>query len=83
MSDSATDFDAIIADLGACLVLPLLLVWWLILAELWLAAEAVLILVTGSAVLAVLALRKARPRDVTLTRLRFGLFMVDLKGGQR
>jgi len=64
----------------AVLVLPLLLLWWLLLAELWLAAETVLTTVTGVAVLAVLALRQARPGDVRLTRLRFGLVMVDLKG---
>ena len=62
------------------LVFPFLLLWWLLLAELWLAAETVLTTVTGVAVLAVLALRQARPGDVRLTRLRFGLVMVDLKG---
>ena len=67
----------------AVFILPLLVLWWLILAEVWLAAECVLLVVTGIAVLAVLVLRQARPGDVTLTRLRFGLVMVDLKGGQR
>ena len=31
----------------AVFVLPLLVLWWLLLAELWLAAECVLIVVTG------------------------------------
>ena len=66
--------------LGAVFVLPFLLLWWMILAELWLAAESVLITVTGLAVLVALALRGARPGDVTLSRLRFGLWMADLKG---
>ena len=48
----------------AVIVGPFLALWWLFLAELWLAAEA-------------------RPGDVRLTRLRWGLFMVDLKGGKR
>jgi len=69
--------------LGAVFVLPLLLLWWMVVAEAWLAAECVLITVTGVAVLAVLVLRQARPGDVRITRLRSGLFMVDLKGGKR
>lgn len=67
----------------AVFVLPLLALWWLLLLELWLAAETVLVTVTGVAVLAVLVLRQARPGDVRLTRLRWGLVMVDLKGGKR
>jgi hypothetical protein len=66
--------------LGAWLVLPLLLLWWMLLAELWLAAETVLITVTGLAVLVALVARQAGPGDVTLSRLRFGLWMADLKG---
>ena len=64
----------------AVIVLPLLVLWWMLLAELWLAAECVLITVTGVAVLVALALRQARPGDVRLTRLRWGLFMADLRG---
>jgi hypothetical protein len=67
---------------GFLVIGPFLLLWWLLLAELWLTAETVLITVTGVAVLVVLALRQARPGDVRLTRLRFGLFMADLKGGR-
>ena len=66
--------------LGAWLVLPLLLLWWMLLAELWLTAETVLITVTGVAVLVALVARQAGPGDVRLTRLRFGLWMADLKG---
>src|ERR1035437_6008245 len=65
---------------GAWLVLPLLLLWWMPLAELWLTAETVLITVTGVAVLVALARKESRPGDVTLTRLRCGLWMADLKG---
>ena len=67
----------------AVIVGPFLALWWLFLAELWLAAECAVILFTGILVLAALALRGVRPGDVTLTRLRWGLFMVDLKGGKR
>ena len=66
--------------LGAWLVLPLLLLWWMLVAELWLTAETVLITVTGVAVLVALARKESRPGDVTLTRLRWGLWMADLKG---
>jgi hypothetical protein len=69
--------------LGFLVVAPFWLLWWMLLLELWLSAECVLITVTGIAVLAVLVLRQARPGDVTLTRLRWGLVMVDLKGGKR
>jgi hypothetical protein len=65
--------------LGAWLVLPLWALWWLLVAEVWLAAEAAVFLVTGITVLAVLVMRQARPGDVKLTRLRWGLFMVDLR----
>ncbi len=63
----------------AVLVLPFLLLWWLVLAELWLAAECALILAT--AVLAVIALirHEAKLGDVTLSRLKWGLWMVDLR----
>jgi len=62
----------------AVFILPLLLLWWLILAELWLAAECVLILVSAVLVAVALARHEAKLGDVSLTRLRFGLFMVDL-----
>ena len=63
----------------AVFVLPFWLLWRLVLLELWLAAECVLLLVTG--ILAAIALirREAKPSDVTLSRLRWGLFMVDVR----
>ena len=66
--------------LGLAVIAPFWLLWWMLLLEVWLAAEAVLITVSGVAVLVVLALRQARPGDVRLIRLRFGLVMVDLRG---
>lgn len=64
------------------IVLPFLLLWWLLLAELWLAAECVLILVTSALAAIALARHEARLSDVTLSRVRFGLRIVDLKGGR-
>ena len=64
----------------AVFVLPFWLLWWLVLAELWLAAECVLILLSGILVIIDLARRQAKPADVTLTRLRWGLFVFDVKG---
>jgi len=66
--------------LGAWLVLPLWLLWWMLVAEAVLAAEAVVFAVTGIMALAVVAGRGARFGDVTLARLRWGLVMINLKG---
>lgn len=66
----------------AFVILPLLFLWWCLLAELWLSAETVLFLVTGVLAVVAVALHGARWSDVTLSRLRWGLFMVDLKGRQ-
>jgi len=63
--------------------LPLWLLWRLVLAELWLAAEFLLLLFTAVLAAVVLIWGDAKPGDVTLTGLRFGLFMVDLKAGQQ
>ena len=63
----------------AVLVLPFLLLWWLFLAELWLAAECAVLLFTGILVAVALARRESRLSGVTLTRLRFGLVMADLR----
>jgi hypothetical protein len=68
--------------LGAIFVVPLWLFWWMIIAELWLAAESAVLTVTGVLVIAALASRGARFGDVTLRRLRFGLWMIDVKGGR-
>ena len=63
----------------AVIVFPFALLWWLLLAEVWIGAEALLILVTG--VLAAVAVAgDAKLSDVTFTRLRFGLFMVNVRG---
>lgn len=55
------------------IVWPFLLIW------LWLAVECAVILVTGILALAVVAARGARLSDLTLTRLRWGLVMIDLR----
>ena len=65
--------------LGMLFVLPLWLLWWMIVAEVWLAAESLVLVVTGVLVIVALARRKAKVSGVTLTRLRFGLFMVDVR----
>jgi len=68
--------------LGMLFVLPLWLLWWMIVAEVWLAAESLVLVVTGVLVIVALARRQAKVSGVTLTRLRFGLFMLDVKGGR-
>jgi hypothetical protein len=50
--------------------------------QLWLAAESAVLMVTAVLVIVALASRGARFGDVTLRRLRFGLWMLDLKGGR-
>ena len=64
------------------LVLPLLLVGWMVLAEVWLVAECVLLLVTSVLAAVALLRHQARLPDVSLARLRWGLWMVNLKGRQ-
>ena len=59
--------------------LPLWLLCWLLLAEVWLAAEAVLFLVTGIMAVVALLRHEARWSEVKLTKLRWGLFMVDVR----
>jgi len=59
--------------------LPLWLLWRLVLAELWLAAECVVLVITGACVAVTIASGDVRGRDVTLSRLRWGLFMVGLR----
>jgi len=64
---------------GFLLAAPFWLLWRLLLAEVWIAAECALLLAT--AVLAVVAVvrHEARCGEVTMTRLRFGLWMVDVR----
>jgi hypothetical protein len=64
----------------AVIVFPFVALFWLLAAELWLCAEALLIIVTGVLVLALVVMREAKPADVTVMRLRFGLFMISLRG---
>jgi hypothetical protein len=64
------------------LVLPFAALWWLVLAELWVCAEALLLAVTGGLVLLDLARRVIRLSDVTVARLRWGLFGFDVKGAR-
>lgn len=63
----------------AVFVLPFLFLWWLLLAELWVAAECAVFLFTAILVALTLATGGAGFGDVTLTRLRWGLWMADLR----
>jgi len=63
-------------------LLPFAVAWWCLLIELRLAAEILLLAVSGVLVLADLARRVIRPADVTVTRLRWGLFVIDAKGAR-
>jgi len=68
--------------LGMLFVLPLWLLWWMIVAEVWLAAESLVLVVTGVLVIVALARQAFRGEglgDVTLTRLRWGLFMLAVR----
>lgn len=62
--------------------LPFALLWWLLLAELWLCAEAVLLVVSGVLTGYALARRQVRFADVTVTGLRYHLFVIDPDGAQ-
>lgn len=60
--------------------LPFLLLWWLILAEMWVCAEALLLAVTGIIAVVGLARREVSLGGITVTWLRFNLFIIDVKG---
>jgi hypothetical protein len=62
------------------LILPFAFVWWCLLTELWLAAEFLLLTVTGLAAITAVLRHEARPGNIALTSLRYGLFMIGLKG---
>jgi len=67
--------------LGAVVVLPLWALWWMVVAEVWLAAESAVLMVTAVLVIVALATRSAKWSDVRLRfGLRFGLFMIDARG---
>lgn len=63
----------------AIVILPFLLLWWALLAEAWIAVETLLLALTGVLAVAALIWGDAKPGDVKLSRLRFGLFMVDAR----
>jgi hypothetical protein len=63
-------------------VLPFALLWYLLLAELWLCAEAVLLTVSGVLTGVALARRQIRFADVRVTGLRYGLFVIDPEGAR-
>jgi len=65
--------------LGAVVFVPLWCLYWMIVAEVWLAAESLVLVVTAVLVLVALVRRQAKVSGVKLTRLRFGLFMVDVR----
>ena len=65
----------------AVFVLPFVLLWWMLLAELWIGAEALLIVVTGLLAAVVVAGHGAKLSDVTFTRLRWGLVHDRREGG--
>jgi hypothetical protein len=64
-------------------LLPFAVTWWLLLAELWVCAEMLLVTVTGGLALLAVLRREARPADVTVMRLRWGLFQIGLKGARQ
>lgn len=64
-------------------VLPFVLTWWVLLAEAWVCAELVLVIVAGTAVIAAVARHEARAADITVTRLRWHLYGLGLKGRKR
>ena len=64
---------------GLILFAPLWLIWKAVLLEAWLAAELVVFLATGILALVAVARREALLSEVTFTRVRWGLVMVDLR----
>jgi len=63
-------------------LLPFALALWCLPLALWLAAEVLLLAVSGGLALADLARHVIKPGDITVTGLRFGLFVIDVKGGR-
>lgn len=53
--------------------------FWLLAGELWLVAEVLLLVISGVLVLADLATKRARPAQITLTRLWAGLTIFDIR----
>jgi len=63
-------------------LLPFVLCWWALLAELWVCAELVLVIVSGLAVIGVVIHREARPADITVIPVRWHLLVFGLKGAR-
>jgi hypothetical protein len=61
-------------------LLPLVLAWWCLLAELWACAELVLLTLTGLLAVAAVLRREARPGDITLRVTRWHLLVLGLRG---
>lgn len=62
------------------MILPFVLCWWVLLAYLWLAAEIVLLAVTGLLAIGAVLHREARPGDITFKVIRWHLLVLGLKG---
>lgn len=60
--------------------LPFILTWWVLLAEAWVCAELLLVIVTGAAAIGAVLHREAKPADITLIPLKWHLRMIGLKG---
>lgn len=63
-------------------ILPFAVLWWMLLAELWLCAEFLLLAVTGLLAIGALIFREAKPADLTVTWFRWRLFAIGLKGAR-
>ena len=59
---------------------PFVFGWWALLFSGWVLAELLLVIVTGIAVTGAVLNHEGRGADITVTWLRFGLFMFNLKG---
>lgn len=64
-------------------ILPFILLWWLLLAEVWVCAEMLLLAVTVIIAVIALARREIGFADLMVTPLRYHLFAIGLKGGRQ
>jgi hypothetical protein len=81
---SASAGDAAAAGcLGALFTGPFRLAWKLLLLEAWLTAELVLLLASAALCVTAVVKGEASAREVTMSRVRWGLWMVNLKGEKR
>jgi hypothetical protein len=65
------------------IILPFVITWWALVIEAWACAELVLFTVTGAAVIGAVLRHEGRGGDITLTRVRWHLYAVGLKGARR